>query len=868
MPRGRTTILGLVQVRVARVWPAIMAVGVLLAGRTAPAGPTPSPAAEAVRASASVGAEVLPFGDAPTGIGTLPAGLPAVAMVATPDGGGFWAVSSAGAVGRTGDATSLGGLGFRPVQPIVGMAATADGGGYWLVASDGGIFGFGDARFFGSAGGLRLNRPIVGMAATADGGGYWLVASDGGIFGFGDARFFGSAGGLRLNRPIVGMAATADGGGYWLVASDGGIFGFGDARFFGSAGGLRLNRPIVGMAATADGGGYWLVASDGGIFGFGDARFFGSASSSLAGRVAAGVASSPTGRGYSVLAVPAGVRVGFAGDVNGIGRVGTVLAGGGNPLAGMEPVIGADDATMVNLETAVGTLGTPMDKEYTFHSPPSLLAALKAAGVTVVNLANNHSLDFGSTSLMETIDDAHAAGLLTVGAGANAAAAYAPAIVDTPGGTVAFLGLSQVVPAGWAATAANPGIASAYDVSASVNAIRAALRRGRPRGCDAALGHPGQSLPHGCRRVTGRDPCPGRRRRHRRWASARPARHRARWPRPGRLQPRRLRMVRRQPPGEPHRTPERGPWSRGRHRLQLPTRPYRPHRKSPASGRFRCRRSPRLRRVPGTGGGNLLLTPGHGGCAGAWYPGPVLDRYDTASLLRRGGQAVVPPMSDVEAPLPPEVSKRAVVLAVARRGGPKILEATIIPGLLFYACLMWGGFGLAYLTAVAWIYGCLLRRLAQRKTVPAVLILGAIGISVRTAIAVASGSSFVYFVQPIVGTVATGGVFLASLVVGRPLIGRLAGDFWPITPEMAKNPRIESLFRKLTLLWGGVNLATAAMTFVLLLCLPLATFVAIKQVSGLGITVSAIALTIVWSHRTACGEGIVTAPRPRAALAR
>ena len=91
------------------------------------------------------------------------------------------------------------------------------------------------------------------MASTADGGGYWLVASDGGVFAFGDATFFGSMGGIALNRPIVGMASTPDGHGYWLVASDGGIFTFGDATFHGSMGGVPLNRPIVGMASTADG---------------------------------------------------------------------------------------------------------------------------------------------------------------------------------------------------------------------------------------------------------------------------------------------------------------------------------------------------------------------------------------------------------------------------------------------------------------------------------------------------------------------------------------------------------------------------------------------------------------------------------------
>jgi hypothetical protein len=144
--------------------------------------------------------------------------------------------------------------------------------------------------------------------------------------------------------------------------------------------------------------------------------------------------------------------------------------------------------------------------------------------------------------------------------------------------------------------------------------------------------------------------------------------------------------------------------------------------------------------------------------------------------------------------------------------------------------------------------------------VSGILVLASVGITVRTAIAVGSGSTFVYFAQPIVGTVATGGVFLFSIVIGRPLIGRIAHDFWPITPEQAENPNVRSLLRGLTLLWAGVNLTTATVTFGLLLSLPLTTFVAAKQVTGLAVTITAIAVTIVWSHRTACNEGMVTAP--------
>ena len=224
---------------------------------------------------------LVPAGAILGGLGAIvPAGVaaaarlnhPAVGVVATPDGKGYWEVASDGGVFALGDAAFEGSMGGQPLDaPVVGMAATPDGNGYREVASDGGIFAFGDAAFEGSMGGRPLDAPVVGIAATPDGRGYWEVASDGGIFVFGDAAFEGSMGGRPLDAPVVGIAATPDGGGYWEVASDGGIFAFGDAAFEGSEAGQHLMAPLVGMATTPHGKGYWEVASDGGSFAFGDA---------------------------------------------------------------------------------------------------------------------------------------------------------------------------------------------------------------------------------------------------------------------------------------------------------------------------------------------------------------------------------------------------------------------------------------------------------------------------------------------------------------------------------------------------------------------------------------------------------------------
>ena len=201
---------------------------------------------------------------------------PVTGIAATPDGGGYWLVSSDGGVSIHGDASYFGSMAGQHLNsPISHLVPTSDGGGYWLVAADGGIFAFGDAPFFGSMGGRHLNAPVVALVPTVDCGGYWLVAADGGVFALGDAPFLGSMGGKPLNRPVVDIAADNATGGYWLIASDGGVFAFG-APFLGSTGDLTLARPVNGMAPSPDGNGYLFVASDGGVFTFGDAVFFGS----------------------------------------------------------------------------------------------------------------------------------------------------------------------------------------------------------------------------------------------------------------------------------------------------------------------------------------------------------------------------------------------------------------------------------------------------------------------------------------------------------------------------------------------------------------------------------------------------------------
>jgi len=166
------------------------------------------------------------------------------------------------------------------------------------------------------------------------------------------------------------------------------------------------------------------------------------------------------------------VTVAFTGDIHSEGVLRQRLLAGEDPLDTVEDVLTAADLTVANLETAVGTSGSPQPgKTYTFRAPAQLVTSLARSGVDVVSLANNHALDFGREALAETLRLARQAGLATVGAGRDADEAYAPALIDVGGRRIAVVGLSHVLSAGWAAGPDRPGLASAYDEDAAVAAV-------------------------------------------------------------------------------------------------------------------------------------------------------------------------------------------------------------------------------------------------------------------------------------------------------------------------------------------------------------------------------------------------------------
>lgn len=173
------------------------------------------------------------------------------------------------------------------------------------------------------------------------------------------------------------------------------------------------------------------------------------------------------------------VTLAFAGDTNFEGVIADRLAADPISVFGpAAPVLARADLTVVNMETALGFQGEPAPKEFTFQAPPDALEAFRAAGVDVVSAANNHGMDFGLPSLMETLAAEAASGFPVIGIGRDETEAYAPYLADVRGQQIAVIGATQVLDGSliesWTAGPAKPGLASAKRVDRLVAEVQAA----------------------------------------------------------------------------------------------------------------------------------------------------------------------------------------------------------------------------------------------------------------------------------------------------------------------------------------------------------------------------------------------------------
>lgn len=152
-----------------------------------------------------------------------------------------------------------------------------------------------------------------------------------------------------------------------------------------------------------------------------------------------------------------------------------VREGTGYPYEKVKHILKKSDIVFGNLECPPTDRGIPVlkSRNLIFRADPSNAEALASAGFNVLNLANNHSMDYGHEGIWDTIKALEDAGIRTVGAGQNSDKARCPLYIKTKDLEIGFLGYSAFPREGYFYFPDRPDIAY-IDASAISNEIKSA----------------------------------------------------------------------------------------------------------------------------------------------------------------------------------------------------------------------------------------------------------------------------------------------------------------------------------------------------------------------------------------------------------
>ncbi len=115
---------------------------------------------------------------------------------------------------------------------------------------------------------------------------------------------------------------------------------------------------------------------------------------------------------------------------------------------------------------------------YNFKAPTQREAIWKELGVDIVSMANNHAMDYGEQSLLDSLDALEANGIGCIGAGRNLKDALEAEIRIVNGKKIAVIGSCRFIPSWqWYAQENKPGVMTTYESTDRFGMVKDEIKR-------------------------------------------------------------------------------------------------------------------------------------------------------------------------------------------------------------------------------------------------------------------------------------------------------------------------------------------------------------------------------------------------------
>jgi hypothetical protein len=137
-------------------------------------------------------------------------------------------------------------------------------------------------------------------------------------------------------------------------------------------------------------------------------------------------------------------------------------------------------------------------------------------------------------------------------------------------------------------------------------------------------------------------------------------------------------------------------------------------------------------------------------------------------------------------------------------------------------------------------------RKVMTGSVPSLLTISALVLTVQTAVALATGELWLFLLQFPLANLAMSVMFARTARGPDPIVARLAAEVVALRQPSGHHPGLHRFFQGATWLWAGIFLLLTAVLAGLMTTVPAATFMMLFTVTTIALTAAGIAASALW----------------------
>jgi hypothetical protein len=188
--------------------------------------------------------------------------------------------------------------------------------------------------------------------------------------------------------------------------------------------------------------------------------------------------------------------------------------------------------------------------------------------------------------------------------------------------------------------------------------------------------------------------------------------------------------------------------------------------------------------------------------------------------------------------------------------GWNLAESLGLPVLAYVIGAKLGGTGAGMIAATAEIWLTAVLRKAVTRSVPGLLLISALVLTVQTALVLMTGSVLFFLLQFPLANLALCLLFARTAPTRKPIVAQLAAEVVALRAPSSRQPGLERFFQGATWLWAAIFLLSAVGLGIGMALEPTTVFLALTTIVTVGGVAAGTVLSAFWFVRVLRHHGL------------